>query len=191
MSSRTLLVLLAAAAALSCGDPAHDQAVAALGGEKGGVEPGPDHRPGQPCVLCHGGSGPASSQFSIGGTVFAIQGQTDPMVNAIVHITDAKGTTKDVTTNRAGNFYIPLSSWAPQYPLMKISIDCSPLKSQSPYTCGDPDPNTPPVTAQMNTHVGREGSCAACHFGSPGPTTRGPIYIATDPTDLPGAPAAP
>jgi hypothetical protein len=191
LRSRSLVLLLLAAAAIACGDPAHDQAVSALGGEKGGVEPGPNHRPGQPCVVCHGGSGPASAQFSIGGTVFAIKGQPDPLVNAIVHITDSKGSTQDVTTNQAGNFYIPLSKWAPSYPLMKISIDCGPLTSQSPYTCGTGDANTPPATATMNTHVGREGSCAACHFGVPGPATRGPIYLATDPTDLPGAPPAP
>ena len=54
-------------------NPVHDNEVAALGPEDPSVPPGPDHRPGQPCLVCHGGSGPASAQFAVGGTVYAAQ----------------------------------------------------------------------------------------------------------------------
>lgn len=191
MSSRIVAIALAAAALASCGDPAHDNAVNALGPEKPGVSPGPTHRPGQPCVICHGGSGPGNPQFSIGGTVYAVKGQTDPLVNATVHLTDATGSTRTATTNAAGNFYITLSQWAPLPPIAKISVDCGPLTSTSPYTCGPTDPNTPSLTATMNTHIGRDGSCAGCHFGVRSATTPGPIYVASDPADLPMAGGGP
>ena len=53
-------------------DPVHDEQVAALGPEPAGESPGPLHRPGQPCLVCHGGLGPAHQSFSVAGTVFAI-----------------------------------------------------------------------------------------------------------------------
>ncbi len=67
-----LLVAVAVLATLAVGgacggDPVHDEEVAALGPEPGGGAPGPEHRPGQPCLVCHGGSGPASEgeQFAV------------------------------------------------------------------------------------------------------------------------------
>jgi hypothetical protein len=56
-------------AAVGCDDPVHDDAVTALGGEDPNVPIGALHRPGQPCLVCHGGSGPAALAFSVGGTV--------------------------------------------------------------------------------------------------------------------------
>src|SRR5882672_2217914 len=112
-------VVLALAAA--CGDPTHQDSVAALGPEAQGVPPGPNHRPGQPCLACHGGSGPASRQFSIGGTVYLTQRTpyadggapplSAPAVGAAVMLTDSKSSTRTVATNAAGNFFIPLSDW--------------------------------------------------------------------------------
>ena len=67
-----LLVCAAPSALLGCNDATHDEEVAALGAEDPAVPPGPDHRPGQPCLTCHGGIGPAKQQFSIGGTVYAV-----------------------------------------------------------------------------------------------------------------------
>src|SRR5450432_160855 len=48
-------------ALVGCGDPVHDTAVSALGPEAPGVPKGPLHRPGQPCVLCHGPQGSATT----------------------------------------------------------------------------------------------------------------------------------
>jgi hypothetical protein len=182
------ILSFAAFAALACGDPAHDQAVAALGGEKG--SPGPTHRPGQPCGICHGGSGPGNEQFAVGGTVYAIKGQGDPLVNAVVYISDANGDQKSATTNSAGNFYIPSSRWAPKYPLSNIVVVCGPLTSQSPYTCGGSNgpTDTNAISASMHTSIGREGSCAGCHFGTPNTSTRGPVYVGSDPSAFGGTP---
>ena len=59
----------------SCADdPVDDMAVAALGDEVPNIPPGPYHRAGQPCSVCHGGQGPASTVFSMAGTVFNANG---------------------------------------------------------------------------------------------------------------------
>ncbi len=160
---------IVASVALACGDPVHSNAVDALGPEANGVGPGPTHRPGQPCLVCHGGSGPAGPQFSIGGTVYLIKGQSDPAPNVVVKITDSRGQTRSVTTNKVGNFYIPVEQWDPSPP------------HQVELHSGDTFVNA------MRTAIGRDGSCSSCHFGKPAPNTPGPVYLATDPMDLPGA----
>lgn len=149
---------LGASGLVACIDESHELAVKALGSEDPNVAPGPLHRPGQPCVTCHGGSGPASQQFSIGGTVYASQGQSAPAANAMVSIEDITGTTTTVQTNDVGNFYITVQQWQPSYPLLPR------------VTLGQ-------TTQTMSTHVGRDGSCADCHAKQPGPTSIGPIYI--------------
>jgi hypothetical protein len=41
--------------------------------------------------------------------------------------------------------------------------------------------------ADMISHIGRDGSCADCHTATIGPRSPGPVYLATDQGDLPGA----
>jgi hypothetical protein len=158
------------AGALSCDDPTHDNQVAALGPETGG--PGALHRRGQPCLICHGGSGPATSAFAIGGTLYAVKGQDAPFQGADVQLTDAKGAVKHATTNEAGNFFISQDDYAPVYPLT-VQL-----------TYGSSDPSQFPT---MGTHIGRDGSCAGCHFEPRGPDSPGKVYLVVDPADLPGA----
>jgi hypothetical protein len=145
----------------ACDDPVHSGQVDALGGENGGT--GPTHRPGQPCLACHGGSGPASGQFAFGGTVYK-EDKDEGFPNVDVKLTDAKGVVKDVITNSAGNFYIRHEAWEPTYP---VHVQIS-LKDPA----GGPD-----VVAQMGTHVGRDGSCAACHYEPKGPSSAGHVVL--------------
>jgi hypothetical protein len=160
-----LLVTLPALAA--CLDATHDKQVQALGGEAPGVAPGPDHRPDQPCLVCHGSEGPAKSSFSVAGTIHAVEKQSAPAVGATVQIEDIDGLVFLSPTNTAGNFYVLTSQWQPTFPIqMQVSLG--------------------PVTAQMLTHVGREGSCATCHLTIPGPASPGPVYVATNPQQLLG-----
>jgi hypothetical protein len=161
------MVLLCATFAASCGDPVHDGEVDALGPEKG--DPGPEHRPGQPCLVCHGGSGPASTHFSIGGTAYQVQGAHVPLVGAQVSMVDANGVSHTLKTNSAGNFYASADNWQPANPIHGVTITYQ------------------GVVAQMATNIGRDGSCADCHFDPAGPTTHGSIYLVEDPSDLPGA----
>jgi hypothetical protein len=155
---------LASLGSLSCADEVHNEAVAALGPETG--SPGPLHRPGQPCLTCHGGSGPAKLQFSAGGTVYLNQGGGMPAPGASVLIEDILGNTWTVQANAAGNFFVTLADFAPHYP------------TQMQVTSADGT-----VTLQMLTHVGRDGSCADCHTATEGPTSPGPVYVIAATTD--------
>ena len=166
-TSSALLPLLLAVAALSsagtvaCVDEEHDQQVAALGPDTG--PRGPTHRPGQPCLVCHGGDGPAKQVFSFGGTVVQDQGgsvESDPAVGAIVLIEDIDGRTEGVTTNSAGNFFVTPSEFKPHYPAQ--------------MTVSSQDGS---ISQPMLSHVARDGSCADCHKPQPGPSSAGPVYL--------------
>jgi hypothetical protein len=157
-----LLITSWLVSAPGCVDETHEEDVNALGPEDPNVPRGPLHRPGQPCLTCHGGLGPASHQFSIGGTVYAVQGQAAPAVGAAVLVEDITGAFETVQSNEVGNFYITIQDWEPTYPTL-------------------PQVTLGSVNQQMTTHVGRDGSCADCHQDPPGPTSAGHIYITTSP----------
>ena len=133
-------------ASASCYDPVHDDDVAALGPEAPGVSPGPMHRPGQHCTTCHGGKGPGDPQWSVAGTVYDTLGKPDPAVGAIVTVTDAKGSTRTLTANQVGNFYVSIDDWAPIFPL-HIAVAYQ------------------DVNKSMVTSIGRDGGCGSCHRG--------------------------
>jgi hypothetical protein len=152
-----LVPLLATVA--SCFNPVHSEAVDALGGEASGVRPGPTHRPGQPCLTCHGGDGPGSPDFVFAGTVFTKRNVNTGAPNVTVTLTDAYGNKHAALTNSVGNFY--LTSWSPTYP---VSVSLS-----------SKDVANPPV---MHSAIGRNGSCAFCHFtGDNRPDHMPPVYL--------------
>jgi hypothetical protein len=158
-----LLVLavpaVAALGTTACQDPVHDRAVAALGDEVPGVPTGPTHRAGQPCLVCHGGSGPGPD-FTMAGTVYLTQGETTPAVGAVVHITSSNGEEHDsMPTNEVGNFYMSSKEFIPTYPLV-ITVK------------GDDG-----TVQKMTTHVGRDGSCSGCHVDPQGPGSPGRVYV--------------
>jgi hypothetical protein len=137
--------LLLVVAASACYDPAHADAVALLGPEATGVVEGPTHRPGQPCTTCHGGSGPAKLELSVGGTIYAVRGNSAPLPDATVTITGPLLDSKQVPTNSVGNFFIAKDVWDPGFPL-SIAINLGAEKRA------------------MVTTIGRDGSCATCHL---------------------------
>jgi hypothetical protein len=157
---RATWLLFALLAAAGCYDAVHDQEVGALGSDP--APAGPQHRPGQPCLVCHGGSGPASLQLSVGGTVYDTQGQTAPSSGTVVTIEDIDGVFFDATTNEAGNFFTTQSEFVPHYPIQMTVTSADGTVQQS-----------------MLTHSSREGSCAACHQATPGPSSPGPVYLNT------------
>jgi hypothetical protein len=164
MRLASLLVLLVAAIAAivgACdGDPVHDNEVTALGPEAAGVSPGPLHRPGQPCLVCHGGSGPSSVQFAVGGTIYQAQsGLVVPQGGATVSLVDTNSVSASASTNAVGNFWVPESQWVPTFPVHVESV-----------SYGD-------VSASMTSHIGRDGSCASCHFDPPGGDLVGHVYL--------------
>lgn len=170
---RILFLLALLAGPVACVDATHDAAVSKLGGEAPGVREGPLHRPGQPCLTCHGGEGPGNTEFSVAGTVYLFA--YDPVVPApgvTVLIEDITGYAVTIPTNEVGTFYIGTKDWQPTYPL-KVEIHFG------------------KITKQMQTHVGRNGSCGDCHKLDFGPTSPGKIYVALSQTALDKAMQAP
>lgn len=139
-----LLVVAILAVVSACYDPVHADEVAALGPEAPGVPEGPTHRAGQRCTTCHDGRGPGEPEFSIAGTVYRVRGQTAPLVDGKVTITDATGRALELTTNSVGNFYIERDKFDPVYPLKTF------VQGEGSF-------------ARMTTTIGRDGGCATCH----------------------------
>lgn len=177
--SHVLLVVGAAVASISAGsscalDPVHDSSVKALGGEDGEWPPGPYHRPGQPCVVCHGGQGPAKATFFMAGTIFMTPGTRDEAgrvaQNAEVRIRDStnNGFYKCVKANCRGNFYVTSREF-PAGIVFPVKVSVSQGTQEK----------------LMNSLIGREPSCAACHkrpgfFDSPGQ-----VYLYTTEAEAP------
>jgi hypothetical protein len=156
---RRLTLVALAAATLACSlDPVHDKAVADLGPEAPGISPGPLHRAGQPCLVCHSG-GNANPAMSVGGTVYAIRSSAAPLAGASVELIDVTGSIAKATTNAAGNFYVEQAAWQPVFPL-QVNVSFGEL------------------TATMNSIIGRDGSCAACHADPPSRISAGRVYLA-------------
>lgn len=139
-------VLALASFSASCTDPVRDAAIERLGGETGSG-PGPLHRPGQPCVLCHSDGGPASDhKFVIGGTVFESSApQSKGADNVQVLFIDASSAQRQTLTNEVGNFYIREDEWPDLTFPFKVGL----LADNKPIP--------------MATTVNREGSCNFCH----------------------------
>jgi hypothetical protein len=156
--------LLAFAAAMaSCTDPVLDDKVNALGGEVDGVSQGPDHRPGQPCVVCHGPGGPASDDpFALAGTVYEGATSKQGAEGVELLLVDSLGSNPfrennglraPILTTKSGNFFVRTSEWQ---------------NLRFPVLAGI----TRGVYRKMQSHIGREPSCSACHH-DPDPSVFG------------------
>jgi hypothetical protein len=145
------IAMLGASSSASCFDPVHSDEVDALGPEKRGVREGPNHRPGQNCLTCHGGEGPASAEFAIAGTVYSARGVLEPLSLVSIQLEDANGSKRSTRSNEVGNFLIGKEAWSPKYPLTVKLVD------------GRADQNGEKA---MVTKIGRAGGCAFCHYGN-------------------------
>lgn len=147
--------------ALVACDPVQAGEKDALGGETAGVPRGPLHRPGQPCLVCHTGDVGDPPQFTVAGTVYQRADDTTAASGAVVELTDSSGKTYATSTNSAGNFYVLPSELSPEWP-MKVDVRYG------------------GITATMTSRIGRDGSCATCHFDPAGPKSVGHVYIPAD-----------
>lgn len=136
----------------ACGNPALDDRIDALGDEVPGVEPSAFHRPGQPCVLCHGPYFGAQPELSIGGTIFATDRGRVPVEGAVVRIWDSVGDSRELTTNCIGNFFAKKEDWDPLFPL-KVEVEFGLPGKEA----------TDRRLVGMSSRIEREGSCAGCH----------------------------
>jgi hypothetical protein len=146
-------------------DPVLSDAINALGGEAPGVRKGPLHRPGQPCTLCHDGAIGDPQAFSIAGTIYNLPSDTTGLNLATVSMTDSAMVTYQATTNAAGNFYITPDEWSPLFPITSVVVT-------------SPNPIVFPV--QMQSEMGRNGSCATCHVNPVSTSSAGQVVMTTD-----------
>jgi hypothetical protein len=149
---------LAAFFSWSCGDPVREQRVASLGAEAPGVPPGPLHRPGQPCGVCHGDGGDAKPSFSVSGTVYASPDGDAPLPRVRVRLLDARGVSHVTETNCAGNFFLTPTELAPTYPLW-VTLE----RGED--------------VVEMRSAISREASCAGCHARPASPRSPGAVYF--------------
>ena len=152
---RVVFVVVLGSGTVACSDPVHNDDVAALGPEPGGAAPSELHRPGQPCLTCHGGQGPADLELVVGGTVFDFRGSLTGVSGVTVHISDGDNQPPPVpvVSNQVGNFFIRRSDWDMSFPLDVFITN---------------DKAQPPIKKTMTTRVGRDGGCGTCHRGLPG-----------------------
>jgi hypothetical protein len=166
-------------------DPVQDGAVKALGPETELAET-EYHRPGQPCLTCHGVKGPAKSRFSMGGTVYYLPDDEKrdpvPVEGAEVLIRDANGADLRVRSNCKGNFFIRYCQRAscPPYNPGEYTLSA---EITFPFFVTVAQGGT---YKQMQGHVGRDGSCAGCHRDPPFYDSPGHVFLYSGPGDIPG-----
>ena len=162
---KRLLAGCAFLASIGCNDPVRNTAIDELGGEAPGVPAGPLHRPGQPCLVCHGGEGPADGDFALAGTLYQRQSKSDPLHDARVDFIDSVGDEYSVVSNCAGNFWVGAENYRPVWPVwVKVEYQ------------GD--------SVEMTSAVFRDGSCGSCHGDPASPSQVGYVYFADETTSF-------
>ena len=139
-----------------------------------------EHRPGQPCLLCHGTGHltkpPGGDVFVIAGTVYGTidADEDDGLEDVAVVITDAQDREFTAMTNSAGNFMIDVDSGASaprDKGKGKLGIPFTPTYPLSVVIRRDADEQV------MRSHIWRDGSCAHCHGPTPGAASVGRVYL--------------
>lgn len=121
---------------------------------------GDEHRPGQPCLVCHGIEyTPGDDVFEVAGTIYETIGADIGTAGVDVIIEDADGQVVRLRSNRAGNFYFEEDDGTVRYPLhVAIERDGERMEMRSPIV--------------------REGSCAHCHTKEgPNESSVGRIFL--------------
>lgn len=162
------LLIIRQAAGCSFADPSRDAVFESLGPEPPGVPPGPLHRPGQPCLVCHG-EAPGISVFSVAGTVYKDRASLAPLGEVEIALVDVKGRTFKAKSNCAGNFFIRPAQFEPAYPLW-VTLRLG------------------QVTTEMESPIFRAGACATCHSGTPASDSAGAVVLLEDPAVAPELP---
>lgn len=140
-----------------------------------------EHRPGQPCLLCHSSEGhfpqaPGEKTFEIGGTVYGIidADEDDGLRDVEILFTDARGDEFSALSNEAGNFLVQVNS----------SLSEPSRRSKGVLEV----PRTPVFPLEvvirrgtdeqrMKTKIWRNGSCAHCHGPKPSIDSVGRVYL--------------
>ncbi len=167
MKAAQLAILLALP---GCWPSLEEEAARDLGPEVG--DEGPTHRPGQPCLACHGERyAPGEEIFVLAGTVYERPTDTLGLRGAEVIMTDADDRRFTVLTNQTGNFM--------------VSVDDEQEEAEEGWLVIPFEPTFPvrvsvrrgATETLMRNVIGREGSCAACHTDPPGATSNGKVFV--------------
>lgn len=164
-------LLAGAAFAAGCLGTTPEEELADSAGPDEGEE-GPTHRPGQPCLACHGEDyTPGGQVFFLAGTVYLRAGDARGLQGAEVEVTDDDGAVFTARTNRTGNFMVSVggddeeeAGWVrldrpPRFPLHVLVRGGASEK-------------------RMRNVIHREGSCAICHDrAGPGAASAGVVYV--------------
>lgn len=141
-----------------------------------------EHRPGQPCLLCHASEGhfpkaPGGTTFEIAGTVYEFldSDEDDGLRDVEILFTDARGDEFTALSNKAGNFLVRVNSArsapqqredgvleVPRMPLYPLEVRIRRGAEEQ----------------RMKTKIWRNGSCAHCHGPTPGAESVGRISTA-------------
>ena len=153
-------------------ETAQEQEPAVQGDYEDGDE---KHRPGQPCLLCHGPDhfprAPGEEIFILAGTVYGFvdDAEDDGLDEVDVEITDATMRTVVVQTNSAGNFIVSEGDPKHKKGWLRISGTLEFPLQVSISKAGDEQ--------VMRTTIAQEGSCARCHGATPDIDSVGRIYL--------------
>lgn len=159
-------------------EKSRDEAAAdALGPEVG--DPGPTHRPGEPCLVCHDErDGRGEKLFVVAGTVYERASDTRGTEGVEVVITDAEDQQLSVFTNEAGNFWISVD---PDVAVPELDEEGGLDVPRAPVFPLRVAVRRGAFDENMAGVIGREGSCAHCHFDPPGATSAGKIFLVEEP----------
>ena len=170
----TALAGAALAASACLGTTPEEELASAAGPDEG--EEGPTHRPGQPCLACHGEDyTPGGQVFAVAGTVYLHAGDTRGLEGAEVEVTDADGSVFSAHTNRTGNFMMSVGGdgRASEGWVRLASAPVFPLRVLVRRDTGE---------KRMRSFIQREGSCAICHDrAGPGAASAGKVFVEDDP----------
>lgn len=121
---------------------------------------GDEHRPGQPCLVCHGAEySPGGDVFEVAGTIYETIDSQTGLDDVDVIITDADDREIRLRSNRAGNFYLEEGDATIRYPLT-VAIESGGQRMQ------------------MTSPILREGSCAHCHTkDGPSESSVGRVFL--------------
>lgn len=170
-----LVVAIPAAGCLS--DPPQLDDPAVQGNYYDGDE---EHRPGQPCLLCHGSDHflrpPGEVRFVVAGTVYPgiADGEDDGLEGVTVSITDAEDRDFSAVTNEVGNFMVQVDTGSSaQDDLGRgwVSIPFDPKFPLRVTISAGADEQ------EMRTTIHRDGSCAHCHGPEPGADSVGRVFL--------------
>lgn len=143
-----------------CDDPVQQERIAALGLEAADVPPGPLHRPGQPCLVCHEALGPAP-RFTVAGTVYQAPSEQQPVGGIQVRLIDSARRSFVAYTNCVGSFFVTPAEYEPVLPLW---VSLSGLGLQ----------------IAMESPMHKDGDCGTCHQSQKNQTSAGHVFLSED-----------